>query len=582
MKLKLTSEDLGCLVPALNNILDGCYLNQIYDGTEDNTRIIVLKFRYKNEDIVKFYYLLIESGIRMHTIENFESIRSAPSGLVSKLRKEFRDKRIWPIQQIGADRSIDFKFSNNSHLIVELYDKGNFIITDENYKITYIIRSYEFNGVKIEVNSVYPINELSEKSHTKDLSNCKGYVIPKNTFSCFEIDEKNVIKYDNMNDALMAYFKTDIKKKEKKEKIKRTERNKNKKGNIEAQIEKLTKNENKHMDLAEKFIEKIDYYQEIINFINYHLKSKFKDFKEISYIIKNNYNVDVTLDHEKILIDGYSINYKISAYNNVSKIFTQKKVFSEKKERATKLFEETKFVQDEVVAEKLIVNRKINKFEDYWWFISNDFKILCGKSADDNEKILNNCEKNDILIHGHFDKSPWAIVKNPENIQVPIKVINHAGHFLVHRSWNWIENCTNNSYYTLPNRISKSAPSGEYMGKGSRMVHEKNFLSNADLIMSICVIFSVEDKFIGSPSFDDKINYAMVMCCPHNVSTDFLFKVKVKPNGTKKDKGRKKLIESIISKFLKLKTKNTKLKDYIKAIPYDEWDKVCIRTFCLS
>ena len=72
------------------------------------------------------------------------------------------------------------------------------------------------------------------------------------------------------------------------------------------------------------------------------------------------------------------------------------------------------------------------------------------------------------------------------------------------------------------------------------------------------------------------------MCCPFNVTTDFTFKTKVKPNGTKKDKGRKKLIEIIMSKFLKLKIKNNKLKDYIRAIPYDEWDKVCIRTFVLA
>ena len=62
MKQKLTSEDISCLIPCLNNLLDGCYLNQIYDGSEDNTRTIVLKFRYKNEEIVKFYYLLIETG----------------------------------------------------------------------------------------------------------------------------------------------------------------------------------------------------------------------------------------------------------------------------------------------------------------------------------------------------------------------------------------------------------------------------------------------------------------------------------------------------------------------------------------
>lgn len=583
MKQKLTSEDISYLVPSLNKILDGCYLTQIYDGSTDGTRIVVMKFRYKSETEVKFYHLLIESGIRMHTIENFESIRPAPSGLVSKLRKEFRDKRIWPIEQIGTDRIVDFKFSNSSHLIIELYDKGNFIVTDENYIISYIIRSYEYNGSKLDVKSKYPIDEIWKNSSKSiiDYSSGKGYIIPNNNFSGSQLEGKNVQEFEDFNSALMNYFKTEIKKKEK-PKSKKTERNKNKKGNIESQIEKLTKNEDKQLNLAENFIEKIDFYQEIINLINSYLESKLKNFIEITEIINDMYDIDVVLDHQKLKIDGYEIDYKISAYNNVSKIFSQKKVYSEKKERATKLFHDTKFVQDEPVKDKLIVNRKTHKFEDYWWFIIDDFKILCGKSADDNEKILNNCEKDDVLVHGHFDKSPWAIVKNPNKKEVPIKVLSYTGNFLVHRSWSWIENITNNSYYTYPDKVSKSAPSGEYMGKGSRMVHEKNLLSCADMIASVCILFSVGDTFTGTPNFDDDINYAMVMCCPFNVTTDFIFKTKVKPNGTKKDKGRKKLIETIISKFLKLKIKNNKLKDYIRAIPYDEWDKVCIRTFVLA
>ena len=580
MKQKLTSEDLGNLIPALNQLLDGCYLNQVYDGTEDNTRIIILKFRHKENDNVKFHYLLIESGIRIHTIESFESIRPSPSGLASKLRKEFRDKRIWPITQIGNDRSVDFKFSNNTHLIIELYDKGNFVITDENYKINYIIRSYENNGKKIEVNTIYPIDELSQNITNSNINEIKNaYIIPNNTFSCSELEGSNVKEFPDLNLALMNYYKTEIKKKEKKEKIKRNKRNNNKKGNIEAQIDKLSKSENKHNDLAEKFIENIDFYQDIIDNINQLLT--LKNYKEITYIIKNKFNIDFQLDHLNLKIDGYDIDYRTSAFNNVSKIYSQKKIFTEKKQRAIKMFDETTFVQDEIIKEKLVVNRKYHKFEDYWWFIMDNFKILCGKSADDNEKILSNCENCDILVHGHFDKSPWAIIKNPEKKNVPIKIINYAGNFLVHRSWSWIENITNTSYYTTPNKVSKTAPSGEYMGKGSRMVHEKNILSNADMVMAICVVFSYQDSFTGNPDNDD-VNYAMVMCCPYNVSNDFLFKVKVKPNGTKKDKGRKKLIESIISKFLKLKVKYNKLKEYIKAIPYDEWDKVCIRTFSLS
>ena len=69
-----------------------------------------------------------------------------------------------------------------------------------------------------------------------------------------------------------------------------------------------------------------------------------------------------------------------------------------------------------------------------------------------------------MLIHGHFDKSPWGVIKNPDKLEIPIKVINYAGSFLVHRSWNWIENCNSNSYYTFPDKISNSAPTSGKIG----------------------------------------------------------------------------------------------------------------------
>ena len=185
------------------------------------------------------------------------------------------------------------------------------------------------------------------------------------------------------------------------------------------------------------------------------------------------------------------------------------------------------------------------------------------------------------MIHGHFDKSPWGVIKNPEKREVPFKIINYAGHFIVQRSWNWTENYSNNSYYTYPDKVSKSAPSGEYMGKGSRMVHEKNFLSNTTMEMGLGVIFKCGDKYLERLSTDSKIDYGLVMCAPYLVMNDFDFKIKVKPSGKKSDKGRKKLLESAIKKILSLKIKNQLAKDYIRAIPFEEWDKICIRTFSL-
>ena len=64
MKQRLTSEDIACLIPVLNSFLDGAYLIQIYDGSEDNTRTLVMKFRNKINDecwlgidsTCRFYY----------------------------------------------------------------------------------------------------------------------------------------------------------------------------------------------------------------------------------------------------------------------------------------------------------------------------------------------------------------------------------------------------------------------------------------------------------------------------------------------------------------------------------------------
>ena len=158
-----------------------------------------------------------------------------------------------------------------------------------------------------------------------------------------------------------------------------------------------------------------------------------------------------------------------------------------------------------------------------------------------------------------------------------MKIINQAAEQIVYRSWNWESNITNNAYYTTPNKISKTAPSGEYMGKGSRMVHEKNYLSNANMEMGVGIIFKTNNNFFSEIKTDTEINYAMVMCGPYSIFKDYTYKIKIKPSGLSNDKGRKKLIDNIIQKFLKNKKGNVKEKKYIRIIPKEEWDKVIIR-----
>ena len=87
------------------------------------------------------------------------------------------------------------------------------------------------------------------------------------------------------------------------------------------------------------------------------------------------------------------------------------------------------------------------------------------------------------------------------------------------------------------------------MGKGSRMVHEKNFLPNTTMEMGLGVLFRSGDKYLHRINKDTVIDFGMVVCAPYMAMNDYDFKVKVKPSGKKSDKGRKKLIESAIKKM---------------------------------
>lgn len=82
-----------------------------------------------------------------------------------QLRKAIKAKRLESLRQLGYDRVIDMKFGsgdNEAHLIVEFYAAGNIILTDKEYKITALLRSYSLeDGTAVAVNEKYPIDKTA-------------------------------------------------------------------------------------------------------------------------------------------------------------------------------------------------------------------------------------------------------------------------------------------------------------------------------------------------------------------------------------------------------------------------------------
>lgn len=108
--------------------------------------------------------LLLESGVRFHCTDFQWPKNTSPSGFTMKLRKHLKNKRLEYVRQLGVDRILDFQFGSNEaayHLILELYDRGNLVITDYEWTILNILRprkAGEDEDVKLIVREKYPVD----------------------------------------------------------------------------------------------------------------------------------------------------------------------------------------------------------------------------------------------------------------------------------------------------------------------------------------------------------------------------------------------------------------------------------------
>lgn len=118
--------------------------------------------------------LLIESGVRLHMTQ-YDREKDVPSGFCLKLRKHIRMRRLEAVHQLGGggDRIIDLVFSGEgsicAHLIVEAFAGGNVILTDADYTILTLLRTYRLTGsetdsTRVAVRERYPVENARSRS----------------------------------------------------------------------------------------------------------------------------------------------------------------------------------------------------------------------------------------------------------------------------------------------------------------------------------------------------------------------------------------------------------------------------------
>jgi predicted ribosome quality control (RQC) complex YloA/Tae2 family protein len=170
----------------------------IYDGASGESYVIKLEGNdHNNTSSGGKEFLLLESGIRFHAITNFVA-EAMPTPFCAKLRKHVRGLRLESIVQMGRDRVVLFQFGAGAAkhcLILELYAKGNLILTDGSYTVLALLRSHVYhnetdqtavanpgndpavvvvadrnNDVVVRVGQVYPVSYATSLSTTPSVT----------------------------------------------------------------------------------------------------------------------------------------------------------------------------------------------------------------------------------------------------------------------------------------------------------------------------------------------------------------------------------------------------------------------------
>lgn len=155
MKIGFNTFDIVCCVAELQNLI-GMRVNNVYDI--DNKTYLIKLQRFEEKST-----LLLESSNRIHTTSFDWPKNMAPSGFSMKLRKHLKNKRLECLRQLGTDRIIDLQFGSGEaayHIILELYNRGNILLTDHTSTILNVLRPHTEGdkAVRFAVREQYPID----------------------------------------------------------------------------------------------------------------------------------------------------------------------------------------------------------------------------------------------------------------------------------------------------------------------------------------------------------------------------------------------------------------------------------------
>ena len=177
----MSNVDIFTISDELNNLLTGARVDKSFQPSKD---IVVMRFHVAGTGRVD---LVMQCGSRIHTSKYPLENPKNPPTFPMLLRKRVKGAHVVSVAQHNFDRVVEIKVKKDKYytIVVELFDKGNIILLDEDNNIILPLKRKHWS--------------------TRDISSKREYVFPEergiNPITITEEDFKEII-YENDSDIV--------------------------------------------------------------------------------------------------------------------------------------------------------------------------------------------------------------------------------------------------------------------------------------------------------------------------------------------------------------------------------------------
>lgn len=244
-------------------------------------------------------------------------------------------------------------------------------------------------------------------------------------------------------------------------------------------------------------------------------------------------------------------------------------VMLELKQQETSLMNKTRS-QEERESRKIITERREKQwYERYRWFYTSDGRLsVGGRDATSNSVIVNrHLSADDVVFHADLHGSPFFVLANRDNRENPgDEVVLELGQATVSFSRAWKDELGSaDAYWVFGDQVSKSAPSGEYLPRGSFFIEgKKNLVRHLKVELAIGLAFHLPDH---TETENERHEGAVVVCGPDkSISSYCVSKVRISPGKERPSEFAKRVKQQLVNGVKDLNAKETAKKITIDEI----------------